>query len=89
MSDDVSVVDAQTTQEPVQTAAPAPEISTPEDNQQVSKTFTQEELDAIVGKRLAREQRKWEREQQLRMQELQAKAPAELPTADQFESVEA
>jgi hypothetical protein len=90
MSDDVSVVDAQTTQEPVQTAAPAPEISTPEDNQQqATKTFTQEELDAIVGKRLAREQRKWEREQQLRMQELQAKAPAELPSADQFESVEA
>jgi hypothetical protein len=30
------------------------------------KSFTQEELDAVVGKRLAREQRKWEREQQQR-----------------------
>jgi hypothetical protein len=88
MSDDVSVADAQTAQEPVQTAVSAPEIQQPEDNQQATKTFTQEELDAIVGKRLAREQRKWEREQQLRQQELQAKAPQELPSADKFESVE-
>ena len=29
------------------------------------KTFTQEDLDAAIGKRLAREQRKWERERQL------------------------
>jgi len=87
MSDDVSVADAQTAQEPVQTAVSAPEIQQPEDNQQATKTFTQEELDAIVGKRLAREQRKWEREQQLRMQE-QPKAPQELPSADKFESVE-
>lgn len=90
MSDDVSVADAQTAQEPIDTAISAPEITKPEDNQQqASKTFTQEELDAIVGKRLAREQRKWEREQQLRMQELQTSAPKELPSADQFESVEA
>ena len=90
MSEVESVAVAETAQEPVQTAVSAPEISTPEDNQQQApKTFTQEELDAIVGKRLAREQRKWEREQQLRQQELQASAPKELPSADQFESVEA
>jgi hypothetical protein len=47
------------TAEPV--AAPdTPPEPTPTE---ASKTFTQEELDAIVGKRLAREQRKWEREQ--------------------------
>lgn len=64
----------------------APELDTtavaqPEENttpempveQEVSKTFTQEELDAIVGKRLAREQRKWEREQAQRLAELEAR----------------
>jgi hypothetical protein len=48
------------------TAAIEPvENTTPETpaEQEASKTFSQEELDAIVGKRLAREQRKWEREQ--------------------------
>ena len=84
-----NVADVQTAQEPVVTATTGtPEISTPEDKTE-KRTFTQEELDAAIGKRLAREQRKWEREQQLRQQELQAKAPAELPSADQFESVEA
>jgi len=47
------------TAEPV-AATDTPPEPTPTD---ASKTFTQEELDAIVGKRLAREQRKWEREQ--------------------------
>jgi len=36
---------------------------TPEQTPKEAKTFTQEELDAAIGKRLAREQRKWEREQ--------------------------
>ncbi len=67
--------------EQVATAAPETEVSTPE--AEAPKTFTQEELDAIVSKRLAREQRKWERQQQ------PVKAQAELPPADQFESVEA
>jgi len=68
--------------EQVATAAPETEVSTPE--AEAPKTFTQEELDAIVSKRLAREQRKWERQQQQVV-----KAPVELPPADQFESVEA
>ena len=58
------------------TAAVEPvENETPETpaEQEASKTLTQEELDAIVGKRLAREQRKWEREQQQRLAELEAK----------------
>jgi len=73
------------------TAAPEPEVtSAPESEQpveQASKTFTQEELDAAIGKRLAREQRKWEREQSRRAQEV--RAPAEVPPVEQFESVDA
>jgi hypothetical protein len=78
--------------EQVPTAEPvAEEIQAPENEQpteQQSKTFTQEELDAIVGKRLAREQRKWEREQSRRVQEAPA-GTAELPAPEQFESVDA
>ena len=64
------------------TAAPAiVEPETPEASE--PKTFTQEELDAIVGKRLAREQRKWEREAK----------PPETPKGeiyyDDFDSTEA
>lgn len=58
------------------TAAIQPEENTtPETqtDQEATKSFSQEELDAIVGKRLAREQRKWEREQQQRFAELEAK----------------
>lgn len=63
------------------TAAPEPEVAaeaaaTPEEKP--AKTFTQEELDAMVGKRLARERRKWEREQALRAP-TKADAAAELP----------
>lgn len=63
------------------TAAPAPEVETPEDKPaEAPKTFTQEELDAIVGKRLAREQRKWEREQAQRQAEVKAnQAPPPAP----------
>jgi len=63
-------------------ATPEPVVETPE--VEVPKTFSQEELDAAIGKRLAREQRKWERERQ--------PAPAvavDLPPQDQFESVDA
>jgi hypothetical protein len=76
--------------EQVETASPEPEVSTPEVTETVSKTFTQEELDAAIGKRLAREQRKWEREQAQRVQQQAPRsAPADLPPVDQFESVEA
>jgi hypothetical protein len=66
--------------EQVATAAPETEVDTPE-----VKTFSQEELDAAIGKRLAREQRKWERERQ----QAAPVIPAEVPSADQFETVEA
>ena len=78
--------------EQVETASPATEVSTPEEKPaEQSKTFTQEELDAAIGKRLAREQRKWEREQAARLAEIQAKVtqPAATPSQEQFESVEA
>ena len=72
--------------EQVATAAPESVESTPaEKPAEAPKTFTQEEVDALIGKRLAREQRKWERERQVKAP---PPAPAELPPADQFESVE-
>lgn len=45
------------------TAAPDAAAPTPEGQPEPQKVFTQEELDAAIGKRLAKEQRKWEREQ--------------------------
>jgi hypothetical protein len=73
--------------EQVATAAPEPEIVAPEVAPEVeSKVFTQGELDAAIGKRLAREQRKWEREQK------QAEAPKPVPVEqvlpDQFTTTE-
>ena len=66
------------------TAEPETETQAPEDKP-AAKTFTQEELDAIVSKRLAREQRKWERD---RVQQ-PAQPPKDIPSVDQFESPEA
>jgi len=72
------------------TATPEVADSTPEVAEtQPSKTFSQEELDAAIGKRLAREQRKWEREQANRQAETQVLRAAPTATADQFESPEA
>jgi hypothetical protein len=71
------------------TAAPESVEMTPEE-QQSTKSFSQEELDAIVGKRLAREQRKWERDQAQRFAEQQARQPAAPPPApDDFDNAPA
>jgi len=72
----------------LETTAVTPEtvIETPEI---AAKTFSQEELDAAIGKRLAREQRKWEREQAQRQAETQIVKAAPTATVDQFESPEA
>ena len=73
-------------------ASNAPEVAENQQEQTAEeKKFTQAELDAMIGKRLAREQRKWEREQQAKLAERQAvqSVPTELPPADQFESPEA
>lgn len=74
---------------PSETASPEVVEVTPETPEVVSKSFSQEELDAAIGKRLAREQRKWEREQANRQAETQVMKAAPTATVDQFESPEA
>ena len=70
------------------TATPEVAVSSPEvAENQPAKTFSQEELDAAIGKRLAREQRKWEREQVAR--QAVPVAPREVPSIDNFESTDA
>ena len=87
MSDeDQAVAEISPAPEPEATAAPETVAETPE-GQQPTKTFSQEELDAIVSKRLAREQRKWEREQAQRLQQAQ-KPVAPPPAPDDFESAQ-
>ena len=87
MSDETPIIEA---------AAPAPELgatatpepaetSTPEETE--PKTFTQEELDEIVSKRLAKAERKIRREWQ-QAQEAQRQAPAEAPDPDEYGDVE-
>ena len=85
MSEELAVVPAPE-QEPT-AVIPEPVEETPV--LETPKTFTQEDLDAAIGKRLAREQRKWEREQAQRQAETQVlKAPA-VRSVDQFETTEA
>ena len=74
---------------PEVTATPETEVQTSETPEIVAKTFSQEELDAAIGKRLAREQRKWEREQANRQSEQQVMKVAPTASVDQFESPEA
>jgi hypothetical protein len=88
MSDEVSQAEVPAP-ELEATVAPVSEVQTPEvdQEQQPAKTFSQEELDAAIGKRLAREQRKWEREQ---TQRAQPQMPPSTPVApEQFESTDA
>ena len=88
MSEEV-LAESLTVPEQDATAAPEAEVQTPETPEAAPKTFSQEELDAAIGKRLAREQRKWEREQAQRQSEQQTLKAAPTATADQFESTEA
>ena len=70
-------------------AESTPEVAESQVEQAEEKKYSQAEIDAMIGKRLAREQRKWEREQQQRAAETQiVKAPS-AASADQFESPEA
>ena len=85
MSDTEVIAEQTPAPEPVATAASEPEVIAQEavqPEEKPAKTFTQEELDAMVGKRLARERRKWEREQALRAQPSSADA-APLPSRDE------
>ena len=64
-------------------AANLPEVA----ENQPTKTFSQEELDAAIGKRLAREQRKWEREQVAR--QTVPVVSKDIPSIDNFDSPDA
>ena len=82
------------TEAPAQADVPvtAPEVTATSEsaqNEQPAKTFSQEEVDALVAKRLAKEHRKWERKLQQPATPAAAPVPREIPPADQFESVEA
>jgi hypothetical protein len=87
MSEEVSQAEVTPAPELEATVAPVSEVQTPEvdQDQQPAKTFTQDELDAAIGKRLAREQRKWEREQRAQP----AVQPATPVAPEQFESTDA
>lgn len=91
MSDTDVVPAAPAAPEPVVTATPSSEAVTPEapPAEAAPKTFTQEELDAAIGKRLAREQRKWEREQAAKSVHAPPQPAATPPKSDQFETPEA
>ena len=72
------------------TAAPESVESTPEvEPDETPKSFSQEEVDAIIGKRLAREQRKWEREHAQRLQQSTASSPQGELNPDDFEDTNA
>jgi len=89
MSEEVSQAEVNPAPELEATVAPVSEVQTPEavEPAEAPKTFSQEELDAAIGKRLAREQRKWEREQ---AQRAQPQMPISAPVApEQFESTDA
>ena len=84
---EVDSAPAQSVTATLDTAVPSPEVAENQPDQSASKTFTQDELDAAIGKRLAREQRKWEREQAAR--QAVPVAPKEVPSIDNFESPDA
>lgn len=68
----------------------APEVAENQPEQTLEeKKFTQADIDAMISKRLAREQRKWEREQAQRSAETQIVKSASTASVDQFESPEA
>jgi len=87
MEDEQAVAEISPAPEPEATAAPESVETTPEE--QSTKSFSQEELDAIVSKRLARERRSWDREQAQRLAEQQARQPVAPPPApDDFENAQ-
>ena len=55
----------------IETVETTPEVVENQGEQPEEKKYSQAEIDAMIGKRLAREQRKWEREQQQRTAETQ------------------
>lgn len=88
-----NLAEVETAQATEVTAAPdkaqtAPEVAESQpDQQSEEKKFSQAEIDAMISKRLAREQRKWERAQ--KQQAVTPVVPAELPQQENFASPEA
>ena len=78
-------------QEPETTASPEPDISPegPTEETTPEKVYTQAELDAIIGKRLARERRSFEREQQAQRSSTPEPVATGEPAREQFDSDEA
>jgi hypothetical protein len=72
-----------------ETAVNAPEVVENQIEQVEEKKYSQAEIDAMIGKRLAREQRKWERDQAQRSAETQIVRAAPTTSVDQFDSPEA
>lgn len=87
MTDEVENLAVTPVTETEATAAPEAVVDTPE--VVAPKSFSQEEMDAAIGKRLSREQRKWERDQANRQAEMQTLRAPPVQSSDQFESVEA
>lgn len=88
MSEEVTLAEVPAP-EPVVTAesvseVQAPEVAEQQNEQQEEKKYSQAEIDAMIGKRLAREQRKWERERN----QQPAAAPAAPVVPEQFASTE-
>jgi len=80
--------------EPEKTATPGAEIPLPGGDPAEPKEprlFTQEEMDSIVGKRLARDRRAWEREQHSRDAQAAevSPAPVDFISREQFDSDDA
>jgi hypothetical protein len=74
------------------TAAPVVEDTSPvEPTQEAPKSYTQEEIDAIFAKRLARAERKWEREQAQRLADLETRRAPTVnpPDVNDFDNAQA
>lgn len=83
------VTDAQAA--PADTSVTAPDATAASDfaaQEQPAKSFSQEEVDALIAKRLAKEQRKWERKLSQPAPAAKPIAATPAPTADQFASVD-
>jgi hypothetical protein len=89
MTEEVQVL-AEVDSAPAKVVTATPEVAEnlPEvAENQPAKTFSQEELDAAIGKRLAREQRKWEREQAAR--QTVPVVSKDIPSIENFDSTDA
>ena len=85
----LAVVDTALAPEATAVSDTAPIAPDSQVDQAEERKFSQADIDSMISKRLAREQRKWEREQTQRVAETQIVHAAPTSTVDQFESPEA